>query len=141
MEQTATRYQVTFDRIGRTRDLAPVTVTATDGDDLADRLYRHALRYLGSRDVLVEVTSPAGDPTPREALVYVGGRPAGTGRVAVLPAVTYDREALVDVLVHHMPTATAGCHCGWGLLGASFPGHVADVYEATVAARADGPGQ
>lgn len=41
----------------------------------------------------------------------------------------YRRDVLVDVLVHHWPTRTNGCECGWAVLGASFPEHVADVYE------------
>lgn len=46
----------------------------------------------------------------------------------------YDRTRLVDVLVYHWRTNTAGCGCGWGELGQSHPEHVADVYEASVAA-------
>jgi hypothetical protein len=45
--------------------------------------------------------------------------------------IAYDRAALVDVLVHHWPTLTAGCLCGWHALGHSFPEHVADAYEQT----------
>lgn len=44
-------------------------------------------------------------------------------------AIRYDREALVDVMIYHWPTLTSGCTCGWGVLGASFPEHVADIYE------------
>jgi hypothetical protein len=57
-------------------------------------------------------------------------------------AVAYDRNVLVAVLVYHWPTQTSGCWCGWAELGKSFPAHVADVYEASVAARAtsDAPG-
>ncbi len=47
--------------------------------------------------------------------------------------VPYNREVLVNVLIYHWPTRTAGCYCGWGVLGASFPEHVADVYEESVA--------
>jgi hypothetical protein len=47
-------------------------------------------------------------------------------------ALTYDRAALVAVLVHHWPTATSGCGCGWNVLGASHPEHVADAYERSV---------
>jgi predicted metalloprotease with PDZ domain len=53
---------------------------------------------------------------------------------AVAPA--YDREVLVTVLVYHQPTNTSGCHCGWGVLGASHAEHVADVYEESITARA-----
>lgn len=49
----------------------------------------------------------------------------------------YDREALVTVLVYHQPTSTSGCHCGWGVLGASHSEHVADVYEQSVGALRD----
>ena len=49
----------------------------------------------------------------------------------------YSRDVLIDVLVYHWPTNTSGCGCGWGVLGATWhPEHVADVYEASVAARA-----
>lgn len=47
---------------------------------------------------------------------------------------TYDRKVLVDVLVHHWPTNSSGCFCGAVVLGASFPEHVADVYERAVQA-------
>ena len=52
---------------------------------------------------------------------------------AVTP-LAYDRRLLTTVLVHHWPTQTSGCGCGWGVLGASHPEHVADVYEASLAA-------
>jgi hypothetical protein len=48
----------------------------------------------------------------------------------------YDREVLVNVFVYHWPTNTSGCWCGWSVLGASFPEHVADVYEESVRALA-----
>lgn len=41
----------------------------------------------------------------------------------------YDRQVLVDVLIYHQPTSVSGCICGWAVLGASHPEHVADVYE------------
>lgn len=44
--------------------------------------------------------------------------------------VSYRRELLVDVLVHHWPTSSSGCSgCDAMRLGDSFPEHVADVYE------------
>jgi 16S rRNA G1207 methylase RsmC len=49
----------------------------------------------------------------------------------------YDRAVLVEVLVYHQRTADTGCACGWGVLGASFAEHVADVYEESVIARAE----
>jgi hypothetical protein len=48
----------------------------------------------------------------------------------------YDRELLTTVLVHHWQTRMSGCGCGWGRLGASWPEHVADVYEQSIRARA-----
>lgn len=48
----------------------------------------------------------------------------------------YDRDVLVKVLVYHQATSTSGCHCGWKVLGASHCGHVADVYEQTMADEA-----
>lgn len=50
--------------------------------------------------------------------------------------VAYDRARLVDVLVHHWPTRTNGCECGWAVLGASYPEHVADVYELAAKEKA-----
>lgn len=47
----------------------------------------------------------------------------------------YDRKVLVEVLVYHWPTNTAGCTCGWAVLGQSHPEHVADVYEASLAEK------
>lgn len=48
----------------------------------------------------------------------------------------YDREVLVNVLVYHGSTGPARCWCGWAMLGASLPEHIADVYEAAVTRRA-----
>lgn len=53
-------------------------------------------------------------------------------------AVPYDRDVLVDVLVHHWPNRSNGCECGWSVLGASYPGHIADVYEASVRSESGG---
>lgn len=51
----------------------------------------------------------------------------------------YHRELLVAVLVYHQRTDTSGCHCGWALLGASHPEHVADVYEQALNERCKDP--
>lgn len=48
----------------------------------------------------------------------------------------YDREVLVEVLVYHYRDGIRGCGCGWSKLGASWPEHVADVYEESVRANA-----
>lgn len=49
---------------------------------------------------------------------------------------------LVNVLVYHQQTPTSGCHCGWGVLGASWAEHVAEVYEQAKAHQVavGGPG-
>lgn len=41
------------------------------------------------------------------------------------------RHCLVEVLVYHWAISTSGCGCGWAVLGASWPEHVADVFEAS----------
>lgn len=48
----------------------------------------------------------------------------------------YDRDVLVNVLIYHYRNGIEGCGCGWAVLGASWPEHVATVYEESVAARA-----
>lgn len=44
----------------------------------------------------------------------------------------YDREVLVDILLHHRPTESSACQCGGVPLGHSWPEHIADVYENTI---------
>lgn len=50
---------------------------------------------------------------------------------------TYDRSALVQVLIYHPRMQTGSCLCGWGErpehLGYSHAEHVADIYEQTIA--------
>ena len=50
-----TDYVIEFERIGRRRDLEPLHVSAADADDLAAQVFRHADRYLGSREFTVLV--------------------------------------------------------------------------------------
>jgi hypothetical protein len=69
-------YVATFDRIGRSRMVAPLTVTVEDdetaGDRLAERVDRYARRHLGSHDVEVWVYEDGGGS------IIVGGiRSAG----------------------------------------------------------------
>ncbi len=47
----------------------------------------------------------------------------------------YDRAVLVNVLVYHQRLDSSCCACGWGVLGASFAEHIADIYEASVFAN------
>lgn len=44
----------------------------------------------------------------------------------------YDRDMLVQVLVYHWPVRPGTCNCGWNVSGASYPEHIADVYERSV---------
>jgi hypothetical protein len=47
----------------------------------------------------------------------------------------YDRGELMTTLVYHQRRNIAGCICGWSVLGASHPVHVADMYEAAMKER------
>lgn len=47
----------------------------------------------------------------------------------------YNRELLVEILVYHYRTNSAGCGCGWAELGKSHPEHIANVYEDSIAMR------
>ena len=49
--------------------------------------------------------------------------------------VPYDRDVLIEVVIYHHKPRIEGCACGWAKLGADHGAHVADVYEASVAAR------
>lgn len=50
-----------------------------------------------------------------------------------------ERTVLIDVLVYHWRHPNSGCGCGWGSepsqLGASWPAHIVEVYEASLEAR------
>lgn len=54
---------------------------------------------------------------------------------AELPEVTYDRDALVQVITYHRKIDIKGCMCGWAELGKDHSQHVADVYEESVRER------
>lgn len=47
------KYTINFDRIGRQRNIDPLTVDADNADDLAAKVYRFARPRLASRDVEV----------------------------------------------------------------------------------------
>lgn len=71
-------YVVTFYRIGArggrngTTPPSPLTVTAIDGDDIAEAVGRYALQYLGSQDVEVHVNTEL-----RRGLITAGMHTAG----------------------------------------------------------------
>lgn len=47
-------YVATFERIGRNHNVPPLTISGTP-DEMAGRVYRYSLGFLGSRDVMVSV--------------------------------------------------------------------------------------
>lgn len=51
-----TQRLVTFERIGRFRDIDALLLAGDDFDDHAATVYRHARRYLGSKEFSVTVT-------------------------------------------------------------------------------------
>lgn len=50
-----TTYKVTFDRVGRNHNVAPLEATVIHDEELAERIYKHARPHLGSRFIEVEV--------------------------------------------------------------------------------------
>lgn len=48
-------YRIEFERIGRTRAVAPLTGVAESDVDIAEAVYRHARPHLRSREVVVAV--------------------------------------------------------------------------------------
>ncbi|MFF5670313.1 hypothetical protein ACFY8S_09275 [Streptomyces hygroscopicus] len=60
------RYQITFERVGRhggrngSKPPAPITVEAADGPDLAAQVLTHSRRYLASRAVEIHIDLDAG---------------------------------------------------------------------------------
>jgi hypothetical protein len=66
------RATFTDGRIGRRHDAQPLDLTTTDPGSWAEQIDRYVRRYLGSRDVDVEITARR-DGTDLRADVYVGG--------------------------------------------------------------------
>lgn len=83
-------YKVTFDRVGRYRDLPPLTVRAKDGDHLAEEIYRYVRPSLMSRDVEIVV-----DPESGEGNIFCGVNNGGTFKVVAEPGV-YAEHLAVD---------------------------------------------
>lgn len=59
-EPAGRKYEVTFDRIGRNRHVAPLTTEADGPNHLAEVIYRYARPHLASRDIEVSVDMDAG---------------------------------------------------------------------------------
>lgn len=87
-EPVEAHYRVTFERIGRTHDVAPLdaTVTAPDEDHatrLAEAVYRYARRFLVSSEVDVHV-----DLNDNTVMIFCGFHTGGKGTVEVVDTVT-----------------------------------------------------
>ncbi|MCK9549150.1 hypothetical protein [Aquamicrobium sp.] len=54
-------YDVTFERIGRNRNVASLGVEAADADELAAEIHKYARPHLRSRDYDVEVDLQKGE--------------------------------------------------------------------------------
>ena len=67
---------VTFDRIGRQRP-GPLTLTATDIDDLAAQIHRYADARTGSSDIFVCVDPLEPGRSIGSGWITAGGRDAG----------------------------------------------------------------
>lgn len=66
-------YVVTFERIGRRRNLQPATfIGVKSADALARIIYNFSKGYLASREIEVDV-----DLSEMKGSIYTGGRPAG----------------------------------------------------------------
>ncbi len=48
-------YHVTFERIGRNHNVAPLVAAVADADDLATRIHKYARPHLRSRDYVVDL--------------------------------------------------------------------------------------
>lgn len=50
-----TKYEITFDRIGRTKNIVTSFKDIIDADDLAEKIFLYARKYLSSNDYIVTV--------------------------------------------------------------------------------------
>lgn len=89
-QDTTIAYVVTFERVGRHRDLPPLTVRARDGDHLAQEIYRYVRPSLMSRDVEIVVDVETG-----EGNIFCGFNNGGTFTV-VAEAGVYAEHLAVD---------------------------------------------
>jgi len=76
-----TKVTVTFDRIGRNHNVAPLVEWVTgpiDPDALGEGIYHYARPHLASRDVEVVV-----DPDMGKVFIFAGFHNAGEGTITV----------------------------------------------------------
>jgi hypothetical protein len=88
-KQIERTYRVTFERIGRHHDVAPLTATVTcrpddQADKLAEAVWRYARKYLASRDVETQVDLPTAEKPTGAVMIFCGFRTGGTGTVEVV---------------------------------------------------------
>jgi hypothetical protein len=72
------RYTIHFERVGRHHDVSSLAVDAADPDELAERIHKYALRFLGSRDVTVTVDLSGADIGEGVGRIFCGVRNGGT---------------------------------------------------------------
>jgi hypothetical protein len=75
-------YLVAFERVGRNRNVAPLTADVDNGDQLAEIIYRYARPHLLSRDIEVCVDLNAG-----RGSITVGWNNGGSFTIAGVPFV------------------------------------------------------
>lgn len=80
-------YKVTFERIGRRRDLPPQVFAAKDADELAAKVYNFGRPYLMSRDVAMDLDMEQG-----RGEFLCGFRSGGTFTFVADDALTEDKE-------------------------------------------------
>lgn len=73
------QYRVTYERVGRRRDVPPLVVVAAGADDLAERIYDDARPYLMSQDVDVAV-----DLETMTGTIFCGVRSGGQFTIEAL---------------------------------------------------------
>jgi hypothetical protein len=83
-----TRYRITFDRIGRTHDVAPLDVTLEGPIDLhpsrlAEAIYDYARPKLASREVDVDVTLSEDDNTGT-GTIFCGMHSGGSFTITIV---------------------------------------------------------
>ena len=67
-------YLIVFDRISRNHDVPPLTITATNPDDIAEEIYQYARPHLRSHDIEVIVDLGQGDGFITAGLIHTAGR-------------------------------------------------------------------
>jgi hypothetical protein len=83
-EWVAKRYRVTFERIGRDHNPAPIELEARNGDELTTLIYRHVKGKLASREIEVSVFGDGKKGLTDGSIIVGGAHSAGTFTVEAL---------------------------------------------------------